>query len=37
MDAISSAKDELVTPEEYELDAAGDYREAEDRKGIPGI
>lgn len=25
MSAISSAKDELITPEEYELNAAGDY------------
>ena len=32
--AISSAKDELITPEEYELNAAGDFGKQKIAKGI---
>ncbi len=35
--AISSAKDELISPEEYELNAGGDWSEEEDGAGLSGI
>lgn len=35
MSAISSAKNELILPDEFELNAGGDFCKAEDCKSIP--
>ena len=35
MSAISSAKNELILPDEFELNAGGDFAKAEDCKSIP--
>ena len=34
---ISSAKDELIDPDEMELRAEGDFNRKQNRAGVPGI